>query len=1204
MNPRKPLASLLCLALVLGSFPTGALAANLAAAVRSAPGAGTGVFSGLNPGQVTQFATTLTSLVQTLPLSGVAVTGGANLVPAAGAVATPVAAASAVETLTRQAFAPGAAARPIEARANAALLAAVWAEPRVSAELASSLDALGTPEGASAAAAVREAVRVFAPGLKGQRTRLKKELAGLRKLDKLGSVDGLFDGKGVFAGLKVEPQGSETAVAADAAIGGPKVDAPLRRADAARLSAARDGRFVRSGVITVEKPVDLPLYRPTAEGQAKPSITTRWIPQAQAKGDRASRVLLANYAPTADDLATFNEDALTQLRVTTREDSLGLYAELRALPGVESGPAAETVAALRQQLLDGDTMGAMRSVAAISAAYGPTTVAVTDAAPAETGLRADVQERLEGIYGLQLALKSAVDHLKMSADGMGRTAVHYWTPQELRSEMLRRDWGERKLKGEPVVDAVVVGGGPSGLAAAYYLSESNGSGDAGLRTVLIEGGYVGQAFSDGGAPSVHWLRTGRWTTSLATTGAAPARHVAQIGLPRVSEFLGFKPKGQAARADVEARGGGKYIGRSREERKLARFRESKNWLVRAYGFLNGLFFYAIRERIMPIARNEIWQYFNHVGSHIAENPNAIVLEQSPVASWSKRADGLWEVRTAQGHLIVARRLVVGTGIVGTDADFAQIPKEFQALQEQSPGAYLSVGSFPELGRKAGELSAMFNERARTGHYDRQFLFTGTLLRTPEAQRWLKSLPSGSRVGVIGSGESAAKDVVDILIQNPQLKVAIFAKSQFEPAQVQVPETYFTPELAKRGIVDKDFAKFSVDQWKRVFGTPITPQTMLDMLTAQKEGRVEVYELGKHFTDAMMTLAHRPGIAGGGTEVEITDTEVVANLVEQKRVWAEKYGLNLEIGEHMGPGGTHLRIPLIDGGWVFSTGFAAGKTRATPLMQQLIDGGHVRLNEGADLAKWYKGQVLVDEKNHISSAADPTLAFTGISFYNPAGDSTIAGMGVRGRYIGDYMKKSLREEALAEGRDSRGSATMGVLTLDRLGKLPTYDRLPGTQRSYASTPRANPVTLDPSLALLEILPWPILSTVVLMLTGTASLEWITMLAIPATLIPGLSRWMPYYKQLFRRPIDVIVRRADVRRSMGLPQPGVDRLLVDRAHQLEDRQALPLDRFHFFESIAAIVGLISSFRWYKPWAIERRADPAPQAAPRGDPASAPR
>lgn len=1201
MNISRPLAVLLSLALVVGSFPAPARAASVGAPARTAPGTGTGVFSGLNPGQVAQFAASLTTLVQTLPLSGVAVTGGAHLVPAEGAVATPVAAASAVETLTRQAFAPGAAARPIEARANAALLAAVWAEPRVAAELASSLDALGTAEGGAAAAAVREAVRVFAPALKGQRTRLKKELSGLRKLDKVGSVDGLFDGKGVFAALQV-PQApeSETAVAVDAAIGGPKADAALRRADRERLAAARDGRFVRSGVITVDKPVDLPLYRPTAEGRVKPSITTRWIPQAQARGDAAAKVLLANYAPTAEDLSTFDQDALTQLRVTTREDSLGLYAELRALPGVETGPAAVAVAELRRQLLEGDSMGAMRSVAAISAAYGPTSVAVTDAPPGETSLRPDVQERLEGIYGLQLALKTAVDHLKMSADGMGRTAVHYWTPEQLRAEMLRRDWGERKLQGEPVVDAVVVGGGPSGLAAAYYLSESNGAEDAGLRTVLIEGGYVGQAFSDGGAPSVHWLRTGRWTTSLATTGAAPARHVAQIGLPRVSEFLGFKPKGQAARADVEGRTGARYIGRSREERKLSRFRESKNWLVRAYGFLNGLFFYAIRERIMPIARNEIWQYFNHVGSHIAENPNALVLEQSPVASWKKRSDGLWEVRTAQGHVVVARRLVVGTGIVGTDADFAQIPKEFQALEEANPGRYVSVGGNPDMGRKADTLAELFNERVRDGRFARQLMVTGTLLRTPEVQRWLKSLPDGARVGVIGSGESAAKDVVDILIQNPKLKVAIFAKSQFEPAQVQVPETYFTPELAKRGIVDKDFAKFSVDQWKRVFGTPITPQTMLDMLTAQREGRVEVYELGKHFNAAVMSVSDATTGAGVATRVRITDPEVAANLRVQRQQWASKYGLTLDIGSEADGG---LVLPAISGGWVFSTGFAAGKTRHTPLMQQLIDGGHVAFKEG-DLPKWYKGQVLVDEKNHLSSAADPTLAFTGISFYNPAGDSTIAGMGVRGRYIGDYMKKSLREEARAHGVDSRGSPSMGVATLDRLGRLPTYERLPGTQSRYASTPRANPVTLDPSLALLEILPWPILSTLTLMLTGTASLEWITMLAIPATLIPGLSRWMPYYKQLFRRPIDVIVRRADLRRSMGLPQPGIDKLLVDRARQLEARQALPLDRFHLWESLAAIGGLFSSFRWYKPWAIEPRADPAPRAAPRGDPASTPR
>jgi hypothetical protein len=167
-------------------------------------------------------------------------------------------------------------------------------------------------------------------------------------------------------------------------------------------------------------------------------------------------------------------------------------------------------------------------------------------------------------------------------------------------------------------------------------------------------------------------------------------------------------------------------------------------------------------------------------------------------------------------------------------------------------------------------------------------------------------------------------------------------------------------------------------------------------------------------------------------------------------------------------------------------------------------------------------------------------------------------------------------------------------LERLSNLPTYDRLPGTQKNYRKQPAANPVTLDPSLALLEILPYPIITTLALMLTGTAGLNWLTMLAIPATVVPGLSRWLPYYKQLFRRPIDVIVRRLDVRSAAHMPMSGTDKLVIDRAHQLEERQSLPLDRFHLGESLSAIAGLIASFRWYRPFAIDQRADVALSAA----------
>lgn len=1202
MNIKKPLASLLALALALGSFP--AHAVNIAAPVEAGVARpGTGMFGGLTSAQSTQFAASLATMARTLPLSGVKFTGGSNVVPAGGALATPMAAAEAVRALSQQAFAPAAvAADPIAARANATLLAALWAEPRLAASIAANFESLGTPEGLAAAQSIRTVSRVYHDGVVASRSKLRKEFPGLKALTKLGSADRLFDGSGAFAAMARElPESSEGAVDAAAAIGGPKLDVALRPASRERVAAARSGRFANeNGVITVDRPVDLPLYRPTA-GEVKPSITTRWIPAALAKDDAAAQVLLANYAPTQADIENYDQKALTELRVTTREDSMGLYAELRALPTVETGPAAAEFAALRQQLLDGDNMAAMRSIAAISAVYAPGTVVSKDVTEEQAGLVDSIQSRLTDMYGLQIALKTAIDHLKMSGDGIGRTAVHYWSPEALRAEQLRRGWGEPKLGEEPVSDVVMVGGGPAGLAAAYYLSEANGKNDPGLKTVLIEGGYVGQAFSDGGSPSVHWLRTGRWTTSFASSGAAPARHVAQIGLPRVSEFLGFKPKGQAARADIEGRTGARYIGRSREERKLARYKESKNPLLRAWGFLNGLFFYALRERIHPLARNEIFQYFNHTGSHIAENPNAIVLEQSPVTHYRKRPDGIWEVKTAQGHTVLARRLVIGTGIVGTDADFAQVPKEFTALSQANPGKYLAVAGNPDLSKKAGELSAMFNERARTGHFGQQFMFTGTMLRTPEAQRWLKSLPAGSRVGVIGSGESAAKDVIDILIQNPELKVAIFAKSQFEPAQVQVPEGYFSAELAKRGIVDKDFQKFSVDQWKRVFGTPITPQTFLDMITAQKEGRVEVYELGKHFTEAMMQLAYREGIAGGGTEVEITDTEVVRNLLAQKKIWAEKYGLKLDIGEHMGPEGTHLRIPFIDGGWVFSTGFAAGQTRYTPQMQELIDGGHVGFNNNPDAPKWFKGQLMIHPENNISSAYDTTLAFTGISFYNPAGDSTISGMGVRGRYIGDYMKKSLREEA----RTREGVATMSLPTLERLGNMPTYKRLPGTQGSYAKRPSFNVGTVDPSTLLWDILPWPFVTGLVYLATNNPWVALAMMLPVPFSLF-GSSRWLPGYKEVYSHPIDVITRRVLVKRRFGLPLSGIDRLLGDRGSQIADRQALPRDRFHFGEWLQAVGGLLTSFRWYRPFAVPERLDEpgaverlpaAASAAPRG-------
>lgn len=966
---------------------------------------------------------------------------------------------------------------------------------------------------------------------------------------------------------------------------------PAPEAPAVERAGAKSSQF---GLLGLDA---LPINAETGD------TSDRWIPALRdvARGGRApssgrealAGALLANYAPTASDIAGYGPDALPALRVRARDESL---AHLEVLEGSgQAGAAGLNLAKLRETVEAGDYNGTLRSLEAEAVQLERSLGRLS----ADEGRRAG--EALRKLLKVQTELKTVADHVKLTADGVGRTFVHYWTPDGLREEQLARGWYEPKAAA-PVADVAVIGGGQGGLASAYYASEALGRGDAGLRTVLIEGGYIGQAFSDGGSPGVHWLRTSRWTTNLAVGGIAPMDHVAAIGMPRVSEQLGFKTRGAGGRADVEARTGSRYIGRSREELRTEALEETPRrwrvvrWLLTA---VNRLLFHALRERRHPQARNEVFQYYAHVAGHLADHPNAMVLENSPVRNVHKRADGLWEVTTAQGHRQLARRLVVATGVVGTDAEYAQLPAEFARLEREHPGDYLSLGNFAALGSKAEELDRLFAGMARRRradpHFatsDRQLLFVDTLLRTPEAQRWLKSLPAGARVGVVGSGESAAKAVIDILIQNPGVKVSMFVKAQLEPAQVQVPENFFTPELAKRGLFDAEFGRHTVDQWKRAFGTPITPQTMIDLLTAQQQGKVQIYELGSHFNAQNVQLSSykRPG-AGESlpgevvTRITVTDPKTVANLQAQAKDWRAR-GLPVDLGRETADGS--LRLPEIDGGFVMATGFDRKKLRKLhPMLQQLVDQGAIELTQG-DERKYYNGELKLDPDNRLTSAKDPTLGFAGfVNHDGSASDSTIAGAGARAYYLMLHMKNSLRRESAAP------SEAMGPHTQARLGRLPELEGRPGTQSSYRRTPAANPVTLDPSLALLDLLPWPILSSAVQYAAFGQVNTMISMLPIPATLVPGLGRFVPFYRQLFSYPIDVIVRRLGVRRLVSgvKGMSATDRLLVERADQLRARQNTPLDRFHLGEFLQSLGGLIASFRVWRPWAVNDRRGATP-------------
>ncbi len=531
------------------------------------------------------------------------------------------------------------------------------------------------------------------------------------------------------------------------------------------------------------------------------------------------------------------------------------------------------------------------------------------------------------------ALQCLTDLPALSADGLSRTRIHYVAPETFQDICRQRDW-EIAPDGSPVADVVIVGAGPGGLATSYHLAQK------GARVVTLEGGYAAQAFSDAGAPCVHSMRTDRLLTSLVRTGHALEDLSTVMGLPA---------------------GLGQIVAHASQARKLL-------WETtghRIQGLPENI---ESTNRYQPAARAELYEHFQQIANYVAADcPNSFLIERSPVQQ-IRRDQNLFYLETSQGHKLYARKLVMATGLVQEGGSNAKSLAILQNLVDEHPEQYLLLQEDQNL-----------IEKAQLMKEDRQWIVTDRLLGRPEVKLALHQLPGQARVAVVGSGESAIKAALEVLSQNPTLKVDLFSKAPLEAAQVQVPGENFHPVVLEQATRDPGYAEFSKERFAR-FDTPVTPRSMIEALQEVGAGRLRIHELGSYFDE------HSVSIQPSGmnrSSITFTSAEVRANLSKQRQEW-ESQGLRQPALNQID------NIAMV----IQAAGYSREKLPLHPLAQQLQEQALLKMQAGQP------------ELDGLTSAACPDLAFNSSMLLGTAADSAIPGMAVRGRQLAEHFSSEL------------------------------------------------------------------------------------------------------------------------------------------------------------------------------------------------------
>ena len=546
------------------------------------------------------------------------------------------------------------------------------------------------------------------------------------------------------------------------------------------------------------------------------------------------------------------------------------------------------------------------------------------------------------------------DFPRLHADGLARTTEYYVSPQVLQLQTAAQGWEFDQTTGLPIADTVVVGGGPGGLASAYHLSEN------GHRTLLFEGGSVGQSFSDANAKSVHQLRTDEDATDLIYT----ANH----------ERFGI---------DVS-------LGRQGHHLQKQALQTREDWYKAQDETPHGFIEVDQTTSINPVTRAELFGHMSQVAHGLATRyPDTFVCERSPVSGFEKlqrEGETLVKVTTSRGHQVLTRSLVMATGFVGGMGEYSRSLKQFGDLEQRHPEQVSVLATDHDLIAK--------NSKISSGH----LVLADRLLGRPEVRSRIKNLPQGSRVAFVGGGESAVKGALEVLHTNPEVKVDLYTSKPLEPYQTQVPAHILDSASLELALREPEFAKQTLETLDG-FGTPITMESLRELFSLESKGRVRIREMGKRFQEDSVDVS----VSDGGFKLKITDPEVERNLIQQRKDWQSQgmYG-----GTPQEPPANELPDAQMV---VMAAGYDFASARTGPLVEDLVEAGLVEVKSGKP--------VLGDDG--MTSTRNPLITFNTAAVVAMGADTTLHGRAVRAFRLAENFGALLPQREKPESSIQRG-----------------------------------------------------------------------------------------------------------------------------------------------------------------------------------------
>ena len=424
-------------------------------------------------------------------------------------------------------------------------------------------------------------------------------------------------------------------------------------------------------------------------------------------------------------------------------------------------------------------------------------------------------------------------HPQQVADGLYRTQDYYIPPVALTTTAEARGWeSSDKI---PVADTVVVGAGPGGLTTAWQLARRGG------RVVVFESEIAGAAFSDAGARSVHSLRTSADGTNLVQEGHALATLEHPLSLHgHLPGYRDLANEGRRAESDLT---GLPSHGVASESQQL-------------------------QDRNAPASRGELFQHLAQLSHSLVQDfPDAFLCERSPVEEVTFE-DDLFTVTSSRGHKVKCKNLVLATGLTGPQGQRARTLGMFEELHSQDMERLLILDSDSDQSQQAEILTRMSR-----GEEKRALIVHDRQLGSQMVRQSIMELPEGSRAAVMGSGESAVKAALEMAHLNPGIKVDLFVKNKLEAAQTQIPNENFHTAVLENTLGDSQAIGKAWDRVK-LFGTPITPRSLEEVLELQQSGRVRLLEMGRYFDSESVRLRTD---SEGEIKVELRDTDARTTL---------------------------------------------------------------------------------------------------------------------------------------------------------------------------------------------------------------------------------------------------------------------------------------------------------------------------------------